>query len=129
MAFNWKDFLTFAENIQPGSSNIGPREAALRSVVSRAYYSAFHAALEFGKQNGFISTRSGDDHPKIRQHFRESKPTDEKKRKISAWLERLHNYRLQADYDNTLKATPENMAIWAIGIAKQIFQYIDDLSK
>jgi uncharacterized protein (UPF0332 family) len=128
MSFNWEDFLTFSENINNNPNIPGPREAALRSAVSRAYYAAFRAALELGKQNGFIATHSGDDHNKIREHFRTSKPKDQKKVDISLQLGRLHDLRRQADYENALKQKPENMAVYAIGMAKKVFQCIHDLS-
>lgn len=129
MAFDWEDFLTFAENINIAPDVPGPREAALRSAISRAYYAAFRAAMELGKQNGFIATRSGDDHNKIREHFRNSKPKHQKKLDISAQLDRLHDLRRQADYENNLKQKPENMAYYAISMAKKVFQCVNELSR
>src|SRR5687767_3400745 len=128
MTFNWRDFLTFAENIEPASSNVGPREAALRSAVSRAYYAAFQASMEFGKQDGYVPTGTGEDHFKIRKHFRESKPTHERKKKISIELDRLYDLRRKADYENALKTSPENMANFALGMARSVFSYIGELS-
>jgi len=129
MSFNWKDYLTFAENLQASPDNPGPVEAALRSATSRAYYSAFRAALELGKKDGFVPTHQGDDHQKIREHFRESAPSNPKKKAISLQLERLHDFRRQADYENTLRQKPENMALYAIGMAKIVFECIAELSK
>ena len=128
MAFTWKDFLTFAENIKAAPNVPGPEEAALRSAVSRAYYAAFRAALEFGKQNGFTATRSGEDHNKIREHFRKSKTNHDKNLDISTQLNRLHDLRRQADYENTLKQKPENMVYYAINMAKKVFERIEELS-
>ena len=59
MAYNWREFLTFAENIEAAPAVPGPEEAALRSAVSRAYYAAFRAALELGLQAGFHSSGTG----------------------------------------------------------------------
>lgn len=84
MAYNWKEFFTFAENIHAAPDVPGPREAALRSAVSRAYYAAFRASLEVGVQNGFSPTRAGEDHNKIREHFRTSNPKTKTKQDISA---------------------------------------------
>jgi uncharacterized protein (UPF0332 family) len=128
MAFNWEDFLTFAEKINIAPDVPGPREAALRSAISRAYYAAFRAAMELGKQNGFMATHSGDDHNKIREHFRNSIPKHKKKLDISLQLDRLHDLRRQADYENNLKQKPENMAVYAISMAKKVFQCINELS-
>jgi uncharacterized protein (UPF0332 family) len=129
MAFNWQDFLTFAENINAEPDKLGPREAALRSAVSRAYYAAFCAAIELGKKDGYVPRGTGDDHPNIRKHFLHSKPSHEKKKDISNQLDRLHDLRRRADYQNTLPQKPENMAYYAIGMAKKVFACIDDLSR
>jgi uncharacterized protein (UPF0332 family) len=129
MTFNWKDYLTFAENLQAAPNTPGPEEAALRSAVSRAYYSAFRAALEYGKKNGYTATRTGEDHNKIREYFRNIQTNHAKNLDISTQLNRLHDYRRQADYENTLKTKPENMIVYAISMAKKVFQNIEDLSK
>jgi uncharacterized protein (UPF0332 family) len=128
MAFNWEDFLTFAENLYTNPDIPGPREAALRSAISRAYYAAFRAAMELGKQNGFIATSRGEDHHKIREHFRNSKPKHQKKSDISVQLDRLYDLRRKADYENSL-TKPENSAYSAIGMAKKVFQCINELSR
>lgn len=129
MAFNWKDFLIFAENIEPTASNVQPREAALRSAVSRAYYAAFCSAMEFAKLSGFEPTHRAEDHTRIRQHFLKTKSSDKKLTSIPTLLNRLQGYRRQADYDKSLRSKPESLAYWSIGIARQILQAIDELSK
>lgn len=129
MAFNWKDFLVFAENINANPDTPGPREAALRSTASRAYYAAFRAALELGEKGGYVPTHTGEDHNKIRGYFRNILPPHEKAKTISTQLERLHDLRRQADYDNSLTQKPENLAYYAVGMAKKIFDCIDELSK
>lgn len=128
MTFNWKDYLTFAENLQAAPNMPGPEEAALRSAVSRAYYAAFRAALEYGKKNGYAATRTGEDHNKIREYFRKIQTNQKKNLDISTQLDRLHDYRRQADYENTLKTKPEYMIVYAISMAKKVFQHIEDLS-
>jgi hypothetical protein len=75
MTFNWRDFLTFAENIKIAPDEPGPKEAALRSAVSRAYYAAFQAALEFGAAEHFLPKQSGEDHFGIRRYFQQYTPT------------------------------------------------------
>ncbi|RCK72744.1 MAG: hypothetical protein ANABAC_1278 [Anaerolineae bacterium] len=129
MAYNWKDFLSFAENLYAAPDMPGPREAALRSAVSRAYYAAFRAALEFGIRDGFSPSKTGEDHRKIREHFRNSTPKQSSKSDISIQLERLHDLRRKADYENNLHQKPENMAYIAIGMARKVFQAIEELSK
>lgn len=129
MAYNWKEFFTFAENIHAAPDVPGPREAALRSAVSRAYYAAFRASLEVGVQNGFSPTRTGEDHNKIREHFRTSNPKTKTKQDISTQLGRLHDLRRRADYENDLRQEPETMAYLAMSMARKVFADIDDLLK
>jgi uncharacterized protein (UPF0332 family) len=129
MAYNWKEFLTFAENIYAAPDVPGPREAALRSAVSRAYYAAFRAALELGLRSGFNPTQTGDDHRNIRDYFRNSTPKDTKKQDISTQLDRLHDLRRKADYENNLRQKPESMVYFAISMAKKVFADIDELLK
>lgn len=128
MAYNWIEFLTFAENLMASHENPGPHEAAMRSSVSRAYYAAFRTALEIGKQNGYSSNRYGD-HSNIRDYFINIKPVTREALDISAKLQRLHELRCKADYDNELGQEPKDMAIFAISIAKKIFADIDILKK
>jgi uncharacterized protein (UPF0332 family) len=129
MAFNWDDFLALAKNITPATSNVGPREAALRSAVSRAYYSAYHAALALGKRSGFQITGTGTDHFSIRKHFRQIKNGHPKNSSISMQLDRLYDYRRKADYVAILRETPEHLAQNAIGIAKIIFDTIEEIQR
>ena len=129
MAYNWQEFLTFAENINTAPNVPGPKETALRSAVSRAYYAAFRAALELGSHGGFIPSRTGEDHSKIREYFRNSVPKTPSKLDISTQLDRLHDLRRKADYENELRQKPESMAYYAIGMAKKVFADIDDLLK
>lgn len=129
MPFKWSDFLVLAENLQAAPDVPGPREAVLRSVVSRAYYSAFRAALEYGKTCGFSPSNNGSDHQAIREYIRTTKAGNPSASKLSTQLHRLHQYRTQADYDNVMKVTPETAAYYAVDIARIIFACLDDLSK
>jgi len=128
MPFNWSDFLVLAENLHADPNVPGPREAALRSIASRAYYAAFRAALEYGKTCGFSPTHTGNDHRAIRDHIRTAKAGHPSASKLSVQLGRLHDYRRQADYDNVMKGSPESAAFNAINIAKIVFTCLADLS-
>lgn len=130
MSFNWKDYLTFAENLRNNPDQPGPSEAALRSATSRAYYSAFQAAFQFGKAENFSPTYQGDDHRKVRDYFREtaaSKRKNDARRKISLQLKRLSDFRRQVDYDSILEQKPENIAYYAIRMAEIVFKSLEEL--
>ena len=129
MVFDWRDFLVFAENIKAAPDIPGPKEAALRSATSRAYYAAFCVALEYGRTQGFIPTYTGEDHKGIQRFFRNSKLPHQLTTRLSTQLDRLYDFRRQADYRNKSKQKPENAAHYAIGIAKIVFECIDEISK
>lgn len=130
MSFDWKDFLTLAEGLKGTPNIFGTPEAAFRSAASRAYYAAFRAALEFGRAEKYDYPASADDHRRIQEYFRGFTPRHDKRAKISTQLNRLHDLRRQADYDNSenLKHKPEHLAEYAIGMAKTIFQCLDELA-
>lgn len=48
--FNWKEYLELAEQLETTPIGAVSDEARLRTVVSRAYYSAFHGAKGFAEK-------------------------------------------------------------------------------
>lgn len=126
MTFNWKDFLTFAENIKAAPDKPGPQEAALRSAVSRAYYAAFQAALEFGVSEKFSPQWSGEDHIAIRKYFQQYTPKSDVRRKIALELQRLYDNRRKADYAKSVQ-NPTSLADWSIKSSQVIFLNLEQL--
>lgn len=126
MAFDWKDFLAFAKVIQKNQNEPDLREAALRTVVSRAYYAAFRLAVECGTQHGYIRRYSGDDHRNIQRFFRNI--GREQGPRIARELQRLQDYRRRVDYENDLNQPPDSLAVWSIGMADRIVNALEDLS-
>lgn len=127
MSFNWRDFLEFAESLNANPNTPGPSEAALRSATSRAYYAAFHHAMEFAQNEGYQRLFNAKDHWDIRTHFREFDSPNQIRRSISVQLGRLYVQRTQADYDVELRSQPTSLATNAIGIANQIMQCVESL--
>ena len=99
-----------------------------RPAISLAYYAVFRAAVELGIRNGFKALHTGEDHNRIREHFRNWQPKEKNKLDISTQLHRLHDLRRQADYENNLDQKPENMAVYAISMARKVFKCIDELT-
>jgi uncharacterized protein (UPF0332 family) len=128
MAFNWKDFLTFAESIKAAPDKPGPQEAALRSAVSRAYYAAFQAALEFGASEKFSPQWSGEDHFGIRKYFQQYSPKSDIRRKIALELQRLYDNRRKADYIKAI-ANSTSLADWSIKSSQVIFLNLEQLAE
>jgi len=127
MSFDWTDFLTLAEALKSAPDSPGPPEAALRSSVSRAYYAAFHYAMNVAREEGYTPSSSGDDHKNVQAHFRHYKPTDVR-RKIALDLDRLRNNRSKADYEDTLSSRAEYLAGFTINMAKSVFNNLNSLS-
>jgi uncharacterized protein (UPF0332 family) len=124
MPYEWKDFLYFAENLFASPDHPGPQEASMRSSISRAYYAAYHAALDAGERDGYKRGRSANEHKTICLYFKNSRSKIRKK--ISSDLWRLRKYRNQADYDNELES-PIDIANHSISLARTIFANIEKL--
>ena len=100
--FDWRDYLALASDLSSGPIGavvpVQISEASSRCAVSRAYYAAFcHARNHAASHLGFVPTNKGADHWLLRQHF-----TNRGRRDISNRLRRLHDWRKQCDYENTV---------------------------
>lgn len=127
MSFDWTEFLTLAEALKSAPDSPGPPEAALRSSVSRAYYAAFHYAMNVAREEGFTPSGSGDDHKNVPRHFRRHK-TNGTRRKIALELDRLRDNRRKADYEDTLSSRAEYLAHLTISMAKNVLNNLNSLS-
>jgi uncharacterized protein (UPF0332 family) len=127
MSYDWAEFLELAESLESNPDSIGPKEAALRSAASRAYYAAFHQALDHAIREGFSPAYTGDDHRRVQAYFRRYSPPNKTRRKIAQELNRLLAERHKADYRNDIGKRPESLASHAIGMAKQIIQNLKSL--
>lgn len=96
MPYHWEEFLQLARLLQERASTV-PKEAALRSAVSRAYYAAYNHACVYAENNfSFTRTREAEDHTRLRDVFRgQGKPT------IADNLDDLRKWRNTCDYDDT----------------------------
>ena len=128
MSYDWIEFLKLAESLGSSPDSPGPREAALRSAASRAYYAAFHQALEHAIGEGFSPAYTGDDHKRVQAHFRRYSPPSRARRRIALELDRLLAERHKADYRNEIGKRPESLASHAIGMATRIIQNLRSLS-
>jgi hypothetical protein len=128
MSYDWIEFLELAESLESGPDSPGPREAALRSAASRAYYAAFHQALEYATREGFAPAYTGDDHKRVQAHFRRHTPASKARRRIALELDRLLAERHKADYRNDIGKRPESLASHAVGMATRIIQNLRSLN-
>lgn len=114
MAFDWNNFLTFAESIkrqvESGRFPAGEwADSMKRSGVSRAYYSMYHFSEKYAVSNlGYQPDTSKDTHVKLRFCFTDLGWGD-KRRQIQPILARMHKYRKECDYDDELTSDVDAM--------------------
>jgi uncharacterized protein (UPF0332 family) len=117
MAFDWELFLTVARKLIDPASN--PEEPEFRSSVSRAYYSAFHVALDYAEKNEhFIRRGYAGDHGALIAHFKRSN-----KQRVFEKLKDLRGWREQCDYDEQIDNLPF-MTEYAIPFAQLVIDIL-----
>jgi hypothetical protein len=126
MSFDWTQFLDFAKALEGSPDAPGPREAALRSAISRAYYAAFHYALERANTEGYAASGTGTDHSGVREHFQSHRP-DRRRARIAVDLSRLYEHRIRADYRDRLGSRPEDVALDSVLLADRVIGLVRTL--
>jgi uncharacterized protein (UPF0332 family) len=95
MPFDWNQYLTLAKTLSQRTTD----EAALRSAVSRSYYSAFMLALQRAELSGYRdkSDATGGSHQLVwRLYGRNATSAD--CLRLAALGPRLRRRRIKADY-------------------------------
>lgn len=101
MSFDWREYFHLADNLN-GAARPYTQEAALRTIVSRAYYAAFcHARNYAAARQHFSAQGIADDHRNLREHFRGRNDHG-----IVTRLDNLRRWRNNCDYDNDLPNLP-----------------------
>ena len=117
MSFDWVEYLVLAKNLHESPQALGSEEASCRSATSRAYYAAFHLALEFAESDGYAPSHSGEDHRGVPSYFRNGE-SDKLRRRVSNCLDRMRDGRRKADYERDLNGiSPPALAQQAIKYA------------
>lgn len=120
MGFQWSDFCDIAQYLHSHAGEIGlPEEAALRCAISRAYYSAFRHALNYAKDNGdYVEPDNpAKNHQEIRKYFQRKNIV-----RISTRLDRLHQMRKDADYEDAAYTINKLSVSAAISEAKKVLE-------
>ncbi|MGB5098432.1 MAG: hypothetical protein WBN82_11030 [Porticoccaceae bacterium] len=118
MAFDWAEFLAFSERLYARADR---DEATERTIISRAYYSAF----------GIARTQLGDRvagrqsiHKKVIDTYKNS--DDRNERQLGSKLDSLRLRRVKADYETNY--TPENNTERALQEARGILRQLGEFS-
>jgi uncharacterized protein (UPF0332 family) len=116
MPFDWKQYLSFADELSKRSE-----EAALRSAVSRAYYAAFCTARNHLRGKGEQIPDSEQTHKVVWESFQRRGKT------YAAVYQngvRLRSRRRQADYEDEIKDL-SNLVTEALRDAKNVLHWLD----
>ena len=126
MSFDWTEFLTLAEELLQNPDSPGPREASLRSAVSRAYYAAYRFALNFERdRNEYTPSGYATDQIGLVKHFQSSPDRD--RRKLGVDIDRLRLNRGQADYNDVLENDPMQLARSSVEKAREVLDALNSL--
>jgi uncharacterized protein (UPF0332 family) len=122
MSFNWTTYLALAKKLNESDGSHPPAEENRRSAVSRAYYFVYHTARSHVESEGLQIPRR-DPHASLvallRGHF------DQKGMKLASQLERMRDYRNQADYDSIFPYDRE----WVDAMISRSEQFVGELDK
>ncbi|RMH32666.1 MAG: hypothetical protein D6687_09470 [Acidobacteria bacterium] len=96
MPFDWREYLELAKSLGGQAGVSYSSEAAERSAVSRAYYSAFCLVRNYAQANlWFQGTKTPDDHKNLREHLKRQGKTQ-----LASHLSKLRVWRNACDYDD-----------------------------
>jgi uncharacterized protein (UPF0332 family) len=103
MRFNWLHYLDLASELSDQAKISEPKEAKLRSSISRAYYAIFHKSRQHLEDNwGITIDKDSSAHQQVSDEFANRQITDEFKQsiqqRISENLTRMRKNRNKADY-------------------------------
>ncbi len=115
--FNWKDFITLAEELIKQED-----EASLRTAIDRAYYGIFCTARD---KAGLQEKKTKNVHMETASFYNDAE--DENKKYISDGLDELRKYRNYASYDLNWSDIDKNLATLIVLKAKKILEILEEL--
>jgi uncharacterized protein (UPF0332 family) len=103
VAFEWREYLTLARDIDSKTAPTCCDEARWRAAVSRAYYAAFCTARDYLIECGEISHLRRDE-PKLHQEVpaKYTSSNDGRRKDVGRWLREMRTERNRCDYDESV---------------------------
>jgi uncharacterized protein (UPF0332 family) len=92
MIFDWDKYAELAEELRQRED-----EAARRTAISRVYYAVYWKARKILEEDGFILSYGDSSHKQIWRTYMNKGRT---RHGIGIQGDRLHEYRLKADYEH-----------------------------
>lgn len=125
MTFDWSEYLVLAQELAGQGGFPVSAEARLRAAISRAYYAAFHKALDYLRdREGWKPSYTGRDHTRLAQEFQSR--SNAIRQQIGVHLDRLKVDREKADYDNMV-AGIEQIAEGSLLLAERVLSGLSQL--
>jgi len=124
MSFDWRHYLTLAEQMQAHAGEYPNDEACYRTVVSRAYYAVYCLVRNY-IANVDSRTFYSDDHQAIQSYL--LRHPHRPRKRLGNQLRLLRQHRNKADYDNEIDELPINKARRAIVQAQRIMGTLDEI--
>ena len=118
--FDWDDYLGLAERLAQDSGD----EPALRSAISRAYYSAYHAAARFVRERGLLV----GSHSHLAVWRAVAEQAGGAGSRLGVLGHRLKESRIEADYRTPFRGDPHKRARAAIIDARIIVEGLQSRS-
>ncbi len=116
--FEWPHFLDLARRLAGAS---GASEADLRTAISRAYYAAFHVAMELIVGEGFTPSGRGKDHMNVWNNYIRQPPFRDQ---IGKKGRELLDDRVKADYENPFPGDIEKQTEYALMSARLVVEEV-----
>jgi uncharacterized protein (UPF0332 family) len=126
MRFDWRAYLTLAQDLVSPSTSLPNDEARLRTGISRAYYAVFGTARNSlrARYPALVMPTDATIHGFIQRQF--AIASDAFSHSVAQQLGRLRDLRNQADYEEVFAKLPEN-AEFALLCADTAFDAMDQL--
>jgi len=126
MSFAWAEYLTLAAALFRERATFADQEACCRAAISRAYYAAFCAVRNHGRDyEGLPLSNTARDHQIVYTHYAHNPNAQHKA--IASTLHRLRQRRNRADYDDRNIQQVEALTRNALHQAGQVFMLLQQL--
>ena len=125
MNFNWKEYHQLAQWIFDNAGGSRTEEACYRTVISRAYYSAFCTARLFASDVDGKTFENPGAHQKVKNYFKMHSSHD--RQTIGTQLDRARDARNYADYNATCYRCDSEKALKVLRSTREVLDLVEHL--
>ena len=125
MSFDWAEYLNVAKELVGVATTPANQEAKFRAAISRAYYAAYVTARNYLRdQEGILIPKTSDAHKYVSNQFKLS--SDLARKSVGEKLDRLREYRRQADYIDKYPGL-SGITIIALNLSQEVIDTLRNL--